>query len=443
MSLNKILSVSDPLDPSHSTSRRQRLKRSGILTQAKTGEPRTWDAEVIKIERCTSVEYLTNEWRKVFEYTPLQKDKRSYLRGTGGKDDLALTLYTIAEDKKTGPDTLQTFPFPVPDAKLSIRLYDANALIEIFTDPNKKPGVDAEGDYWAIFLRGDNNQERMNVVNMLRHLEGLVRTMPDEWFSCRNFFTVPGEATDAIIPPPPTADGQYTHEMAGGVSLFLTGNLATKEALELFGHRNFRQTAQETRSMTKPVPKGRPGAYKTSSIAPALRPGQKKSERLAKLEVQREKREQRMQVSRVQRDSSPLRVVFPPVVIRPQQGFQAHQSEGQRQATSDDSSMRSSVTLSGDHGDTAKSPDEGSIDPEEYPIEGILKDDVDDDGNSIYLIKWKSNEETGEGYDDTWEPEDNVSADALAVYRLGKEKSSSKKRKTKGRPARSSKKSKK
>ncbi|KAL9036773.1 MAG: hypothetical protein Q9180_004101 [Flavoplaca navasiana] len=441
MSTYKVPGANDLLDPGNLTSRRLRLKRTKVLTRSTAiEEPRQWDAEVIKIERCTSVEYLTNEWRKVFEYTPLQKDKRSYLRGTGGKDDLVLMLFTTAEDQEAEPKTLQTFHFPTPDAKLSVRLYDANALIEIFTDPVKKPGVDAEGDYWAIFLRGHNNQERINVTNMLRRLEGLVRTMPDEWFSYRNFFTVPGLATDAVIPPPPVAEGQFTLEMAGGVSLSLTGNLATKEALELFGHRNFRQTARETRSMTKQVPKGRPGAYKTSSMAPAVWPGRKKSERLARLELQRERREQRMEASRAQRFSSPLGVLFPIVVIRPQQGSQAHQSEVPPEATPDDQSERSSVTLSGDRGDAANN--EGPVDQEEYDIESILKDDVDDDGSPIYLIKWKANEETGEGYDDSWEPEDNVSADALAAYRLGKEKSSLK-RKTKGRPARSSKKSKK
>ncbi|KAI4208647.1 MAG: hypothetical protein LQ349_009691, partial [Xanthoria aureola] len=412
MSSYKIPSANDPLDPSHLTSRGKRLKRSGILTQPPKvdGEPTTWDAEVIKIERCTSVEYLTNEWRKVFEFTPLQKDKRSYLRGSGGLQDLVLTLYSTVENTVT--ETFRTFPFPAPDATLSVRLYDTNALIEIFTDPIKEPGADL-GDYWAIFLRGHNHQERLNVTNMLRHLEGLVRAMPDEWFSYRNFFTVPGEATDAIIPPPPIAEAQHTYDMAGGVSLFLTGNLATRQALELFGHRNFRQTARETRSMTKPVSKGRPGAYQTSTMAPALRPGTRRSERLAKLEVQRDRRE----------------TAFLPVVIRPQQGFQADQSEGQSpRATSDDSSVLSSVTLTSHRSDNVNIPDKGSVDPEEYDIERILKDDVDEDGDPIYLIKWKPNEVTGEGYDDTWEPEDNISSEALAVYSLGKEKSSSKRK---------------
>ncbi|KAL8849094.1 MAG: hypothetical protein Q9221_005938 [Calogaya cf. arnoldii] len=442
MSLRKISGANDVLDPTGLTSSRgQRLTRSRILTQSKTGEPKKWDAEVIKIQRCTSVEYLTNQWRKIFEFTSAQKEKRSYLKGIGGLDDLVLTL-SIVEDKDSEPKTLQTFPFPAPDAELSVRLYDAGALIEIFTDPNKKPGMNAEGDYWAIFLRGHNDQERINVQNMLRRLEGLVRAMPDEWFSYRNFFTVPGEATDAKIPPPPTREGQFNYEMAGGVSLALKGNLSTKEALELFGHRNFRETAPVTRSMTtREAPRGRPGAYTTSTKAPALKPGSesRKTKRLEQLEVQRERRNRR--IEGVRKDSSPLRLLFPQVVIPLNQGSEAHQSsEGQPQATTDDQSTQSSATLKGDHGDAATNPDEGSVDQTEYDIESILKEDVDDDGSPLYLIKWKPNEITGEGYDDSWEPEGNISSEALAVFRRSKKSVS--KRKPKKQPTRSSKRSK-
>lgn len=66
------------------------------------------------------------------------------------------------------------------DAKISLRLYDATALIEIFTDPKKKRGEAAvAGDYWAIFSRGHNDYKKKNAGAILQRLENLTREMPD------------------------------------------------------------------------------------------------------------------------------------------------------------------------------------------------------------------------------------------------------------------------
>ncbi|KAI4235765.1 MAG: hypothetical protein L6R40_006360 [Gallowayella cf. fulva] len=401
-------SVQEPpvINPLDNVSRRRRLKASKLNTRDHSTQTKEWNAEVIKVERCTPAEYLINSWSKIFEYTPNQKMKRFHLRGSGDAKGLELILYSPIESDPDARTPVHTFRFPTPDSKISLRLYDATALIEVFTDANKKKGQAAVGDYWAIFLRGHNDQEKVNARRMLRRLEGLARVMPDDWFSYRNFFTTPGLNYDASIPPP-IAEGQHSYEMAGGVVLSFTGTLATKEALEFFGHRNFRLKANEARPMTRSMAKAAAGLKGT-------RKGERMSARLADQEARRKERQERRATLR---DSSPQRLEFPPVVLTPPTGYKT-------------TSVRSpSSSLQETRGDNASQADEGQSESDkDYPIKGILDDDVDSDGEPIYLISWEPKD--GETYDDTWEPEENVSPEALAVYRQAKvEKAPSKKRK--------------
>ena len=219
------------------SSRRRELKRLG-LSSIRAGDTDVWAAEVVTAEQCTSEEYKSDQWRTRFEYSHIQKNSCCHLQGTGGLHDLVLTLFTTKEVRYPKPQSIATFRFPTAAAKISLRLYDSRALIEIFTDPVKKKGQRTVGDYWAIFLRGHNDYEKQQATKMLRRLENLPREMPDQWFSYRNFITAIGLATDTELPVPSTV-GQYTHEMAGA-NLTFTGNFARAGFLEALGVRNYR-----------------------------------------------------------------------------------------------------------------------------------------------------------------------------------------------------------
>ncbi|KAI4287666.1 MAG: hypothetical protein L6R35_003072 [Caloplaca aegaea] len=426
MSRKQTRTTNDPrLGPS---SRRIQLAGIGLREQAE--KPQEWVAEVFKAERCSSVEYRLNQWSKVFEYSQHLKHERCYLRGTGGLQDLTLTLFTTAVIHDPNPQNIHTFSFPAAVAKISLRLYDATALIEIFTDPKKKRGeAVAAGDYWAIFLRGHNDYEKKNAGAMLRRLENIAREMPDNWFSYRNFFTVPGHATDTSGPPP-VAVGQYNHEMAGGSAKF-SGNFATAKFLEALGHRNFRPRLGETNVTTRKMAR-ESDAYRFSTVLPALRPrskGQRKSARLEKLEAQRSRRARSEAASS---DSGPVRLQFPIVVIRAKSGQVAEQSAGETNPAADERTSTRSPTV------VANPPSEsGSSSSQDYPIKRIVDDRIED-GVPEVLVEWEE-----EGHDYWWLPEDDVSAEALRVYREAKEASSSKKRKApakrgRGRPPKKS-----
>ncbi|KAL8685668.1 MAG: hypothetical protein Q9224_005726 [Gallowayella concinna] len=422
-------SVNDQLDPHNKFSRRLRRKQYKLRPHNASVNIALWDAEVIKVERCSSVEYLSDTWHRIFEYSREQKNNRYYLEGAGNSDDLVLTLYQTLE---FGSDrnTIKTFPFPVPDAKISLRLYDANALIEIFTDPT---GNDTVSDYWAVFLRGHNEQSKIDALNMLRRLEGLARAMPNDWFSYRNFFTVPGEATDTRIPAE-IAEGQHAYQMAGGMTLQLTGVLATRQALELFGHRNFRLTGNVHRPTTRSMTRARSQVSKVSNTVADR--SNKQSAKAAKKAAKAAKKAARREV-RMMRKFSPLGSSLSEVVLTPQTGHQAQQSEGVPKAATDQNEFPSSSgTVQGD----INQSDKGQSDSEEYPIKGILEENVDEDGQPIYLVSWER-----ESFEDSWEPEENISLEALKVFRLAEQKKTlSKKRKPKkkarGRPAKKSKK---
>ncbi|KAL9014041.1 MAG: hypothetical protein Q9173_001291 [Seirophora scorigena] len=388
----------------------RRVQLAGIGLREHQEKPQEWVAEVLKAERCSSVEYGLNQWSK----------------------DLTLTLFTTAVISDPNPQNIHTFSFPVVDAKISLRLYDATALIEIFIDPKKKRGeAVVAGDYWAIFLRGHNDYEKKNAGAMLRRLENLAREMPDNWFSYRSFFTVSGQATDTSAPPPVSV-GQYNHEMAGG-SLKFSGNFATAKFLGALGHRNFRPRLEVTNVTTRKMAR-ESDAYRFSTVLPALRPktkGQRKSGRLQDLEARRSKRARSEAASS---DSGPVRLQFHKVVIQANVGKIAEQSVGQVHPASDEpSSARSSTVV-------ANPPSEsGSSSSQDYPIKRIVDDRVKD-GVPEVLVEW---EEEGHGL--WWVPEDDVSPEALRIYREAQEASSSKKRrpptrKGRGRPPKKSKK---
>ncbi|KAL8903082.1 MAG: hypothetical protein Q9207_004161 [Kuettlingeria erythrocarpa] len=282
--------------------------------------PENWLAQVIKAERCDSEEYKRWEWTTVFEIP--------------GHDVL---------EPYNGADVSVT----CADAKISLRLYDSSALIELFTHPIEKRGQPvAPGDFWAISLRGHNDYEKGQVGAMMRRVEYLAREMPDLWFSYRNFFTIPGFGTDTTLPPAPFASvGRYVHEMAGSNMTF-AGNLARVDILEALGHRGYRprlgESQMETRAMAR-----QSNAYRYSTVLPAVKPPRKakdKTPRLERLEARRAKRAGTEEVEEVEEEeeeeeavedaveeaatSNPRLARFVhAVVIEQKKGIQAQQSE--------------------------------------------------------------------------------------------------------------------
>ncbi|KAI4191850.1 MAG: hypothetical protein LQ346_004578 [Caloplaca aetnensis] len=386
-------------------------------------KPENWLAEVIKAERCNSEGYKRWEWTTVFEYSQHERDARCYLRGTGGITNLVLTLFTdtgFPDTTSSKPTTVQTFPFPAHDAKISLRLYDSSALIELFTHPVKKRGQPVEsGDFWAISLRGHNDYEKVQVGAMMRRVESLAREMPDLWFSYRNFFTIPGLATDTTIPPAPFASvGRYVHEMAGGNMTF-TGNLARADILEGLGHRGYRPRLGESRMVTRAMAR-ESNAYRYSTVLPAVKPprkGKEKTPRLERLEARRAKRAGTEEYSEVEEAAEDEQKT----------GTQAEQSEP--------------ATALGESSESKDSPSEASSG--EHPVKSILSDKVQK-GVQMYRVEWEE-----QGRARSWVTEDQVSAEALSVYQQAKDDAQSKKKRKApakrgpGRPPKKGRKSKK
>ncbi|KAL8735430.1 MAG: hypothetical protein Q9166_000976 [cf. Caloplaca sp. 2 TL-2023] len=407
-------------------------------------------AEVIKAQRCTSVEYQSNQWSDVFEYSIGKKANRCFLRGKGGIAGLELTLFRTAEFKDENPETIHELTFPAPDAKLSLRLYDSNGIIEIFTDPNQKKGQEAVGDYWTISLRGHSDFEKIQAPKLLRWLESVAREMPDNWFRYRNFFTVPG-ARDAAVPPP-VAAGQYNHEMAGsGGSMKFTGNLASAPFLVALGYRNVHPRVKSLRTQTQQVrgEDANKDAYRFSTMAPSLRPRRKgeKSKKISARQTKLEAKRGRRAIA-VSNDSRPQGGQIVQVVIPQSTGVQttaAKQSADLPIAATDEPGAQSPTAAANSPQSrvaTADQGDESEADAEDpspsYTIRRILDDGENSDGEVMYYIDWEPQD--GIESTPTWQPEENVDVEALVAYRQEK---ASRKRKGKRAPGRPKKKGKK
>ncbi|KAL8933314.1 MAG: hypothetical protein Q9211_005848 [Gyalolechia sp. 1 TL-2023] len=406
---------------------------------------REWAAEVVKVERCSSVEYAAGpNWGKLFEYNHAAKNHRCYLRGKGNYLSIELTLEVHAVHLDPSPSILGTVNIPTEDAKLSLRLFGSSALVEIFVDPEKIRGQPkVPGDCWAIFLRGHNEYEMKKSTEMFGRLENLAREMPDASFNSRNFYTETGYATDTQIPEPLPAVGHYYHEMTGGGLLF-TGNLASASFLQEVGQGNFRpKLGQDTPNVTtRAMERGGP-AYKFSTMMPALQHSSKDDKpgaRLTRLE-RLERRRARRAEPEVVPDVAAVPLKFSAVVIdedtaegaqlaAPQSSAQsrtaAAQQTGSLPIAFTTGSLPTAFTagsLSLAGADSVREPSiSGS---EEYPIKGILEEDVNSDGESMFLVEWEGD------YEPSWQPRNDISIEAMSAWRVATE--TSKKRKGKGR----------
>ncbi|KAL8941394.1 MAG: hypothetical protein Q9216_002272 [Gyalolechia sp. 2 TL-2023] len=359
-----------------------------------------WAAEVVKVDRCDSIQYEAGpNWGREFEYNHEERNRRCYLRAKGNHLGIGLTLELHAVHLDPSPTILGTIHFPTDDAKLSLRLFGTSALVELFIDPKKARGQPKQpGDCWAIFLRGYNDYEKKKTEEMFGRLESMAREMPDAWFNHRVFYTMTGYATDTAMPKvPATMVGNYYHEMKGGGITF-TGNFASANFLQEMGVRDFRPAlGQDTPNVTTRARERGGPAYMFSTMTPALK--------ISRNDV-------KSVVEGVQLAVPPHQITQPLGVVAQETG---------------------SLPTAGTQGSLSIAGTESVREPsasgsEEYPIKGILEEDVNSDGESMFLVEWEGD------YDPSWQPRDDISIEAMSAWNVVKETSKkSKKRKGKGR----------
>lgn len=416
-------------------------KRLGLNQNVfKTSE---WHAEVREVKRCYSTFYngghgFITDW----EYTPDEPNRRCFLIGDGDLRQISLTLKVNAVHKDPNPDVLHQFSIPTEGGQISLRLFDKGMYMELHIDPDRQDNEQPIGTYWAFTFRAHNEPEMKLARAMLRRLEFMTREMPDVWFKYRNYYTVPGainrdQDNVELERPAEPQEGYFRMELSGGHSMEFTNHLATTPFLRAFGYQDVRparpqedpvgplQHPRLTRSMVLASP-----AYAFSSLTPSnavsikvIKKG-KLSKKLSKLETRRAQRALAGTVygkhveSEVPSESSEGVLCFAAVVIPPPGAENAAIQSSASQAADP------SATQVADEGTEAASA--GS--DVEYPIKEILDEDVNSDGETMYLMDWEGD------FEATWQPEGNISNEALLAWKAKKRPTRKRPAKQRGRP---------
>ncbi|KAL9011885.1 MAG: hypothetical protein Q9173_003316 [Seirophora scorigena] len=383
-----------------------------------------WTAEVKQVQRCNSTSYAGGRgFETQFEYSPVPPNaqRRCFLINTVYQDP----NFTV----------LHRFYIPTDNALISLRLFDRGMLMEIHIDPERVGRRRSVGDNWAIVFRAHTKQERENARAMMRRIEALTREMPDAFFKYRNFFTSVGLAADGTTRSPPreTTEGFYQHELSSGHKMVFTGHFATAPFLRALGQeivrparpvsmdpeegQNVVDQPRLLRSMIRPTTSN---AYLFSSLAP--------SGAVAVNVIKRGRRDKVLSKRETRRANRALRALNA-------MGPESDSGDSDRQ----ESKPRDSPILLWPIGDLISSTnhwranssrpvsagtpavEDGDADAsEDFPIKGILKERKKK-GKTEYLVDWEPASD-GEEYSPSWEPETNLSAEALQVWNAKKPK---------------------
>lgn len=382
----------------------------------------TWVAEVAKVEHCTSNEYDAGRGFKTYwEFNPDEPNKQCFFEGSGDSTLMVFELRANAVRRDRNPSLLQSFQIPDESPMIpSLRLFDSQMCMEIHKDPRRRRGKVA-GERWAIFFRGHNDNEIRCAKKVLRRAELIARAMPDEWFLYRNFFTAPA-ATAGDIPADRVGDpniqvGAVQFDLPGGYKVRFTKHLATPAFINELGYSHVRPPRLEgpvTRSRaavlgSTHMPSNPPAGTGGSRDAIIASRRQKKAEKRAA----RGKRTESYQLgaSAAQPGHSPT--VAPTAVSAAYEPSATHSPSPSPQpatapmaAPEDDLGAASTAASAEAGSEGASSPDPDR----EWPIKGILDEGVDEDGVTLYQIDW-------EALLANMEPEDNVSPEAIRVWR--------------------------
>ena len=176
--------------------------------------------------------------------------------------------------------------------------------------------------------------------------------------------------------------------------------------------------------------RGRPqdsDAYRFSTVLPGLRPSRKggrKSARLEKLVFRRANR-----AASVAASDDSVRLEWFSHIAVPQQGSDdpattaASLQGAQEPAPSEEQpapSEEQPAALEEEAGSEVGSSDA------EWPIKGILAEDVDSDGELVYQVEWVGN------FDPSWVSEYDVNEEALDVWQTSKAAATSSKKRKRG-----------
>ncbi|KAL8662403.1 MAG: hypothetical protein Q9202_004724 [Teloschistes flavicans] len=443
-------------------------------------------AEVAKVQQVGSTTYNGGRgYQTQFEYSPSPNPARKcYLVVEGGLSKLTLTLQVNNSFRDPNPEILHRFEIPTENARVGLRLYKKRLWMEVHVDPKRQGKQKPVGDHWSIRFRGRNDGERESSRRILQRLESTTRQQPDLWFGYRNFFTGTGFRAGETRPETDgegVIPGQYCHDLSSGNRWTFHGNLATAGFLEALNVPVARPIAAAVDQPLVSQPRltrsmARPEAYSFSSLPSepsvslqtirkmgvaalaALGENVKKVPRQRIMELGQEKALEKREAARAKKAEKVFRgklkapvtksriprrpktlsfeplemaereprqsiTVVPPKIGALKPAAASNIGALNQAAASNQNQIELSSEDSSDSEEGSQGSNDGITDVE-YPIEAILDDGENSDGEMMYLVDWEGD------YEPSWQPEADLSAEALSAWLEKKQaQSGSKKRK--------------
>lgn len=373
--------------PDRVVRKRKRNARAGV-EPVRTNE---WRAQLAKVSSCEGVNYDGGKGLVTdFEFSDARPACRWVLKCDGNSQKLVMTLFSIEKFQDPDPSTLFEIVLPNEDDLLDLRIYESTRSLELRLTPKGEASSKKEPrKIWSLYFRTE--EKRLSEAKaMVKRLENITSEMPEDWFSYRNFSSLP--TLERATKESEFVPGEFSQHITGGHVWKFTDFIASLEFQRALGH----VTADAGEDELETVP-----AIMTRSRA--------KAEKRAKKQDRR-RQARRKPAGRLPDDEPVAEDIGSSPNIEDVPGVSVAEDNDSAPNIEDVPGMsqdRQSREQPKDAAHSARSP---SVMSQEFEVEKVLDVRAREPGNTQFLVQWVDYEWP------TWQPANLVPPSSIEDF---------------------------